>query len=145
MAESRGGSPAMCEGRKIRGVWGNAVDAGLARGGGSNGKEEGVNAKVQDNYPHGWQCVFHFDQVCVFLRSPIKPLPEPVPHLSSTSPRLTLSLLSFSLPLHHCEAWWVGNRLLSFPRNVLIILNSNPRASNLWCTSSSIVDVYVHR
>ena len=33
---------------------------------------KGVNAKVQDNYPHGWQCVFHFDQVCVFLRSPIR-------------------------------------------------------------------------
>lgn len=58
-------------------------------------KEEGVNAKVQDNYPHGWQCVFHFDQVCVFLRSPIKPLLEPVPHLSAASSRLTLSLSSF--------------------------------------------------
>jgi len=66
-----------------------------------SGTEEGVNAKVQDNYPHGWQCVFHFDQVCVFLRSPsLKPLLEPVSHLSMTSPRLILSFPSFSLPLY---------------------------------------------
>lgn len=93
----------------------------------------GVNAKVQDNYPHGWQCVFHFDQVCVFLRSPIKPLLEPVPHLfHGLAPNSSPSLPSFFLPLYHRGAWWVGNPLLSFTQNVLIILNSDPRASNLW-------------
>jgi hypothetical protein len=88
----------MCEGRKIRGAWGKR---GWGEGGSlvrrarerdQPGREEGVNAKVQDNYPHGWQCVFHFDQVCVFLRSPIKPLPEstnptPPPHPAPPSRR----------------------------------------------------------
>lgn len=107
--ESRGGSPTMCEGwqenpqgvREQRWMTESEVRGRAVRGGGSpdeNGKEEGVNAKVQDNYPHGWQCVFHFDQVCVFLRSPIRPPPEPVPHLfprPDSSFRFLLSLCPY--------------------------------------------------
>lgn len=55
----------------------------------------------------------------------------PTPLLSLAPRDSPLSLLSFPLLLHHRGAWWVGNRLLSFPRDVLIILNSGPRASNL--------------